>query len=105
MLLCKSVDKEKLLGVCQPVYIGNNKFIVNLFGQLGYGYDGKQYTDLDALEKSMVSLKSYFKKDKVIAFPWGLGSVRGGARFEDVYIIIETVFEDYNVELWRLDKG
>lgn len=105
MLLCSSLDKEKLLGKCQPVHIGNNKFVVNLFGQLGYGYDGKQYTNLDALEQAMVSLKSYFSKDKTIAFPWGLGSVRGGARWEDVYRIIETVFDGYNVEIWKLDKG
>ena len=104
-VLCKSVDKNKLLGKCQPVYIGYGKFIVNLFGQFGYGYDGKQYTDLDALKKSMICLKSYFDKDKTIAFPYGLGSVRGGAKWEDVYIIIEEVFYGYNVEIWRLDRG
>lgn len=96
---------EGLLGMCQIVQVEKDRYIVNLFGQYGYGYDGKQYTDLDALERSMIYLKSYFNKDKTIAFPYGLGSVRGGARWEDVYIIIDTVFDGYNVEIWRLDKG
>lgn len=105
MELCKSVDKEELLGQCQPIYIGNHKYIANLFGQLNYGYDGKQYTDLNALEQAMVTLKSYFNTDRIIAFPWGLGSVRGGAKWEDVYRIIDTVFDDYNVEIWKWDRG
>lgn len=105
-LFCSTfIDKESLLGNCQIIVTHDGKCIANLFGQLGYGYDGKQYTDLDALEKSMVCLKSYFNKDKTIAFPYGLGSVRGGARWEDVYRMIDTVFDGYNVELWRLDKG
>ena len=41
----------------------------------------------------------------VIAFPYGLGSVRGGAKWEDVYKLIEEVFRGYNIEIWRLDKG
>lgn len=105
-LFCSTfIDKESLLGNCQIIVTHDGKCIANLFGQLGYGYDGKQHTDLDALEKSMVCLKSYFNKDKTIAFPYGLGSVRGGARWEDVYRMIDTVFDGYNVELWRLDKG
>ena len=105
-LFCSTfINKDSLLGECQIVITHDGKCIANLFGQLGYGYDGKQYTDLDALEKSMLCFKSYFDKDKTIAFPYGLGSVRGGARFEDVYRIIDTIFDGYNVELWRLDKG
>lgn len=96
---------EDLLGECLIVKVNNHQYVANLFGQLGYGYDGKQYTDLDALERSMVNLKSHFKKDKKIAFPYGLGSVRGGAKWEDVYRIIDTVFDGYNIEIWKWDRG
>lgn len=102
--------KNTLLGDCQIVETHDGKCIANLFGQLGYGYDGKQYTDLDALKRAMIKLRSrcYLSinpEEMTIAFPWGLASVRGGAKWEDVYAIIEEVFDGYNVEIWRLDKG
>jgi O-acetyl-ADP-ribose deacetylase (regulator of RNase III) len=102
--------KHTLLGDCQVVETHDGKCIANLFGQLGYGYDGQQYTDLDALKRAMLKLRSRCElsitPEKItIAFPYGLGSVRGGAKWEDVYTIIEEVFDGYNVEIWRLDKG
>lgn len=102
--------KSDLLGRCQVVETHDGKYIANLFGQLGYGYDGKQYTDLNALKRSMIMLKnmcafSINPKKITFAFPYGLGSVRGGASWSDVYAIIEEVFEDYNVEIWRWDRG
>lgn len=109
--LC-NVQKEALLGDCQVVETHDNKRIANLFGQLGYGYDGKQYTDLSALKRAMVKLKNrldfaklYFDYHATVAFPYGLGSVRGGAKWEDVYAMIEEVFKGYNVEIWRWDRG
>lgn len=110
--LCSSYSgyEEKLLGYCQMIYIHDHKGIANLFGQLGYGYDGKQYTNLNALKDAMMALRAilhceFDPNDITIAFPYGLGSVRGGANWEDVYKIIAEVFADYNVEIWRLDKG
>ena len=96
---------ENLLGMCDIMQVEKDRYIANLFGQLGYGYDGKQYTNLDALRKAMIELRDKTPKTQTIAFPYGLGSVRGGARFEDVYAIVEEIFEGYNVEFWRLDKG
>ena len=102
--------KETLLGDCQVVEAHDGKCIANLFGQLGYGYDGRQYTDLYALKKSMIKLRDrlYFSLEPekmTVAFPYGLASVRGGAKWEDVYKMIEDIFEDFNVEIWRWDRG
>lgn len=108
--LCKSHSKCKssLLGECQVVEVAENRCIANLFGQLGYGYDGQQYTDIDALKRAMIKLRNRYSLDKeniTIAMPHKIGSCRGGAKWIDVYAIIEEVFDGYNVELWRLDKG
>lgn len=98
--------EQRLLGRCQMVWTHKRNYIVNLFGQLNYGYDGEQYTDTDALKSAMTDLRNTINPEgKTIAFPYGLGSVRGGAKWEDVYKIIEEVFDGYNVEIWRLDKG
>ena len=107
--LCKprSNCKHTLLGECQVVETSNGKCIANLFGQLGYGYDGQQYTNVDALKRAMIKLRNRCidNENITIAMPYGIGSVRGGAKWEDVYSIIEEVFSDMNVEIWRLDKG
>lgn len=108
--LCKSHSKCKssLLGECQVVETNDGKCIANLFGQLGYGYDGQQYTNLDALKRSMIKLRNRCSLDKeniTIAMPYKIGSCRGGAKWSDVYAIIEEVFLDIDVEIWRLDKG
>ena len=97
--------KNDLLGMCDVVNIGKNKYIANLFGQLNYGYDGRQYTNLKYLKIAMNQLRDFASKDKTIALPWKLASCRGGAKWEDVYAIIEEVFDGYNIEIWRLDKG
>lgn len=42
--------------------------------------------------------------DSVVT-PKDKGCVRGGANWEEVHQMIENIFYDCNVELWRLDKG
>ena len=106
----------ELLGFCQFLYIKKQKiFIANLFGQNYYGYDNEQYTDMDALKNSLLMLRNHVynltkgknisKSEIRIAMPWKIGCDRGGANWTDVYSMIHFIFEDYNVELWRLDKG
>lgn len=112
-------DSKELLGTCQCVPRDFNEYpinyVANLFGQYSYGYDSEQYTDMDALKKSLLELRDFIpvvaeqkgidKSEVRIAIPWKIGCVRGGANWTDVYSMIHFIFEDYNVELWRLDKG
>lgn len=97
---------EKLLGMCQCIQVDKNRKVANLFGQLGYGYDGKQYTNVEALKEAMIDLRDRCMLDtETLAMPYKIGCVRGGANWDEVYAIIEDVFQDHDVELWRLDKG
>lgn len=111
--LCGS---KELLGTCYCVPRDTRfNYIANIFGQYSYGYDGEQYTDMDALKKGLLELRDFIpvvveqkyipKEELRIAMPWKIGCVRGGANWTDVYSMIHFIFEDYNVELWRLDKG
>lgn len=105
----KLVASSKMLGSIQPVQINEIQYICNFFAQDNYGYNGKQYTNLEALRQCFQELKESLKdsnwEDAVIAMPWKIGCVRGGADWNIVYQMIEEEFADFRVELWRLDKG
>ena len=95
-----------MLGEIQLVKINDSQFICNLFSQEYYGYDGRRYTSYDAFWNCLNELKLQIPKGTKIAFPYGIGCVRGGANWNIVYKMIEEVLgEDYEVEIRRLDVG
>lgn len=109
MRICNARNPKYLLGYAQRV---STKFgipsIYNLFAQHNYGYDGAQYTDINALRKSLERVYRTVKVigiDLRVAMPYKIGCVRGGADWNEVYAMIEEIFTDVDVELWRLDKG
>lgn len=79
-------------------------YVANLFGQDKYGYDGKQYTDIDALGDALVNLygQASILGIDTIAMPYKIGCFRGGASWPRVYMILEAIFRKIDVELWRL---
>lgn len=69
------------------------KKVVNMFSQDGYGYGGKQYTDIDALKKCLEEINNNFSGQSV-AFPWLVGCVRGGANWDEVLPLICNTLTD-----------
>lgn len=106
---CKESTPEQLLGKVRlySSYCNEKpRIYANLFAQKSYGYDGKQYTDTNALRKCFENLRDWCLPQHLsIAMPYKIGCVRGGANWDEVYKMIEEVFVDCDVELWRLDKG
>lgn len=101
---CERVkDKKDLLGeVCLAVSDYNDKTIAHLFGQFYYGRD-KQYTDYEALKKSLTKLLYWATiYNNSIALPCNLGSGLAGGDWNIVYKIIEDVFQDYDVTIYKL---
>lgn len=99
-----------LLGNCQIVYVGdeNNKprFVANLFGQDGYGYNGRKYTDEDSLFESLVKLRTEAEEyGKSVALPYNIGCDRGGGDWSKVEKLILKAFEGYQVTLYKYDGG
>ena len=109
---CNVFPKNNLLGNSQFVntqkeYKTNFKGIINLFAQNHYGYDGKQYTDYDALRSSLKQFVSYLVRPAIIAIPHKIGCCRGGGQWDIVYKIIEEIFKDtyHEVLICEYDKG
>ena len=98
--LCKNFRnrKEDLLGMVQGVYIDEETKILNLYAQLNYGYDGKCYTNYDALKKTLMYISSRYPRN-IIAIPYLMGCHRGGGDWNIVYKMIEEVFADSDCEV------
>ena len=106
----KDYEDGKLeLGYVNFTTAKTDQVIANMCGQDKYGYDGKQYTNYDGLQKCFDEVVDFaneaFDIKPIIAFPYKLSCCRGGADWDVVYKMIEDTFKDFDVEIWRLDKG
>jgi O-acetyl-ADP-ribose deacetylase (regulator of RNase III) len=98
---------QELLGMVQFVeIIRNEKYVANIFGQLNYGYGGKQYTSNLALYNGFKKIRQGAEKlDMSVALPYGIGCYRGGADWREVEDLLITAFEGYEVTLYKLHRG
>lgn len=113
---CK-FEPEELLGTCDTYLLKDRgQIVLSLFAQNKYGYDGKQYTDLEAFRDGLRYISQHFgvwrekmdQKEKIfveLQQHFRIRLVVGeGTDWEMVYKIIEEELKDYDVELWRLDE-
>lgn len=94
--------KPGLLGSIQTVYIDNeeNRAIINLFSQDKFGYDGKRYTDYDALRNCLKIVNKQWAGYSV-AIPFHMGCDRGGGDWNVVCKMIEDELTDCNVVIYQ----
>ena len=93
--LCEKCKRtgQRMLGRSQEVFIDEHRVIVNLFAQDKFGYDGKCYTDYEALQNCLGIVKEVYK-GKTIAIPYLMACSRGGGDWTVVYNMIEDIFDD-----------
>lgn len=100
---CDLMKPHKLLGECQIVWHSKGKGVANLFAQLNYGRSKDIYTDYNALRKALVELKHISEVNSVtVALPYNLGCGLANGEWSVVMQIIEEVFSDNEVTLYRL---
>lgn len=106
--LCNTYSSSSLLGIVQSVLVDESKpqYVVNMFSQENYGYDGQRYTSYDKLYDCLEQVAKVARKQNYsVAIPYGLGSDRGGANWNVVYTMIEEVFKSHTqpVTIYRID--
>lgn len=101
-LMCHEYG-DKLLGQCWTIKASENKVIANIFGQTAYGRNKNLvYTNYSALKSALESLKIRAKKfGHSVALPFNIGCGLANGDWKIVYGIIEEVFSDYGVTLYR----
>ena len=106
-LMCNVNTLEKLLGYTQYIQVGDKEkqkpyCVINMFAQNHYGYDGKQYTSLEAFKKCLESIDSHCI-GYTVALPWKIGCVRGGADWNVVLpMILETLTHVKEIQFYKL---
>lgn len=95
-------NKSVLLGYSQYCLIGDT-YIVNLFAQESFGYDGAMYTSYDAMRRGLSSINKNFA-GKSVAIPYLMGCCRGGGDWDVVSTIIEEELTDCDVTIYEFNK-
>lgn len=104
MYACRTASPERLLGCTQTVFVNEYQAVINLFTQKDFGYDGKKYTDYDALKEALMLAQKHFH-GKTIAIPYKMSCCRGGGDWNIVYKMIEEIFSDEDVLICEYDGG
>lgn len=111
----REFDPKALLGTYDEWGIRKGtQDVLSLFAQADYGYDGKQYTDVEAFREGLHLIQQqipvyWFDVDNrphktSIALPYKIGCGRGGADWDVIYKIIEEELSNFNVELWKMEE-
>src|SRR5699024_6983937 len=99
---CETKPVDELLGSVQLVKVAHNKYVANIFAQYNYGRVGR-YTNYTALKSGLTKLKEFSQSNNLtVALPFGLGSGLAGGEWGVIYNIIDEVFDDCEVVLYKI---
>lgn len=92
-------DYKLLKGQVFKIMI-QGKYIMNMFSQ-----KENFETDYKAIEKGLTDIKEFAINNKLsVCMPYGIGCGIANGDWNKVYKIIEEVYRDYEVTLYRLEK-
>lgn len=92
-------SKEDFLGTYQDaIEVEPGKYVLNLFTQLNYGYDGTRFVNYNAVLTSL-RLSLYRYEIKQIAIP-KIGCGLAGGNWEFMEQLLTDAFYKWDVEFW-----
>lgn len=99
-------NPAEMLGHAQLCRIEDDRYIINLFAQKDFGYDGRCYTDYDALRTALHRVGVHARQlGMSIAIPYLMACHRGGGDWTVVSGIIEEELGDCDVTLYEYTAG
>ena len=101
---CDIYSPEELLGTIDLFRVDGNRVIINIFGQMNYGYDGKRYTDYNAFRRALTFFSYIPAKGDTIGFPKNIGCGLGGGDWNVISAMIEEILgKDFDVYIYELE--
>lgn len=99
------LNPDKMLGSSDIVRRKDGKgYIVNMYSQRSYGYDGKRYTSYKAFTFILEQLKKEIPTECTIGFPKNIGCGLGGGDWKVISNLIETILGDsHNVYIYDFE--
>ncbi|UTL74784.1 Appr-1-p processing protein [Bacillus halotolerans] len=105
--LNKGLTDKDLLGLVNYVRVSDGKVIANVFGQVNIKknrFDKTVYTKTEALTRGLTEVKELSKQlNKSVAIPYGMGCGLAGGDWDIISELIDSIFSDYNVTIYKLD--
>jgi hypothetical protein len=94
------------LGLTHIIAIADQLWVANCYTQQYYGYDKKQYADMEAVKKTLKDVFCYASNMQVPVYLPKIGCGRGGLNWEaQVEPIINSLSKEYKqptyVCIWR----
>lgn len=93
-------ELPKLLGTSQVCSLENDKHIINMYAQYNYGTN-RRFTNYDAFYNCINTINHVLPNKEPIAMPYLIGCVRGGADWDIIRLMLEKVFTNRDVYLYR----
>lgn len=98
-----SLAEKDLLGLVNPVKVGNHKYVVNIFGQVDIRRgqsDNRVFTDTAALMNGIQIVKKVAtERGYSVAIPTYIGCGLAGGDWKEIKPLIEAVFEGSDVDV------
>ena len=97
-------DTSNLLGEIWGVRINETQWVINMFSQDKFGYDGARFTSYDAFAACLTAMEDRLTKGQSIGFPKNIGCGLGGGNWKVISALIEEILgEDYEVYIYEYD--
>ena len=97
-------DTSGLLGNIWCVKLNDTRWVINIFSQDKFGYDGTRFTSYDAFAKCLTAMRDRLSKGSTIGFPKNIGCGLGGGNWKVISALIEEILgEEYDVYIYELE--
>ena len=93
---------KEILGTAQMIETRTGLVIANLFGQYTYGTSKKQTINKN-LKSALIQMRNYAEKNRLsCCLPFNIGCCLAGGDWNEIYEIIQEVFKDFPVVLYKI---